>query len=494
MTGSGGDAVNWSYDDVSQLLTEHRTLSGDTYRHTLTYDSRGNRTQLAEDSGTPIGYTYDNANRLLTISDMSGVTTMSYDSSGNQETIEEPSGDLTTNTWDGENRLIQVEHPSGDIITYAYNGDGLRVREDDGVQERQFFYDGNNLLRELDDVGATEAEFTCLPQQAYAEVISQRRDTDSSFYLWDGISSIRQLTDDLEVVTDEYSFAAFGTLRSSTGSTANSQQYKGRLIAYRKDPNAGPETEYSLHHRNYNPATGIFKSQDPAKDDLNLYRYVKNNPVNRTDPSGLLDDDPDGEWPKFAMYGRTIEKSKSLTCERDQKIRELKAKFGSLFQSKEDFLKFFAGVRRGFYEDGLKGDIEFAGLCVEACLRYSNPVNLFNDIWRGAEKAQNAWEAAQGAAEAVAPFIVAYETSDGDFDKFFDSLTPEQQELFLSLAPLLLEIEIGLIELLGETADPELIGRIYGMILYELLVDAAIAGAVVATAGTGSGGAGAAYG
>ncbi|MBL8818632.1 MAG: RHS repeat-associated core domain-containing protein [Planctomyces sp.] len=91
------------------------------------------------------------------------------------------------------------------------------------------------------------------------------------------------------MVTDEYSFAAFGTLRSSTGSTANSQQYKGRLIAYRKDPNAGPETEYSLHHRNYNPTTGVFKSQDPVKDDLNLYRYVKNNPVNRTDPSGLED-------------------------------------------------------------------------------------------------------------------------------------------------------------------------------------------------------------
>ncbi|MBL8815487.1 MAG: hypothetical protein JNL58_05625 [Planctomyces sp.] len=27
-----------------------------------------------------------------------------------------------------------IEEPSGDIITYTYNGDGLRVHEDDGVQ------------------------------------------------------------------------------------------------------------------------------------------------------------------------------------------------------------------------------------------------------------------------------------------------------------------------------------------------------------------------
>ncbi len=92
--------------------------------------------------------------------------------------------------------------------------------------------------------------------------------------------------DDLEVVTDEYSFAAFGTLRSSTGSTANSQQYKGRLIAYRKDPNAGPGTEYSLHHRT-KPRNRSLQISGLAKDDLNLYRYVKNNPVNRTDPSGF---------------------------------------------------------------------------------------------------------------------------------------------------------------------------------------------------------------
>lgn len=87
--------------------------------------------------------TYDSANRLLHATDVSGTTTYTYDANGNQLTIEEPGGDLTTNTWDRENRLVQVEHPSGDVTTSAYNGDGLRVLQDDGDVETRFVYDGN---------------------------------------------------------------------------------------------------------------------------------------------------------------------------------------------------------------------------------------------------------------------------------------------------------------------------------------------------------------
>ena len=41
--------------------------------------------------------------------------------------------------------------------------------------------------------------------------------------------------------------------------------------------------------RYYNPQTGRFLSEDPIHfdgEDYNLYRYVQNNPLNLTDPSG----------------------------------------------------------------------------------------------------------------------------------------------------------------------------------------------------------------
>lgn len=45
----------------------------------------------------------------------------------------------------------------------------------------------------------------------------------------------------------------------------------------------------SLHHRDYVASQGRLRSEDPARDDINPYRYVGNDPVNRVDPSGSQD-------------------------------------------------------------------------------------------------------------------------------------------------------------------------------------------------------------
>jgi RHS repeat-associated protein len=51
---------------------------------------------------------------------------------------------------------------------------------------------------------------------------------------------------------------------------------------------------YQLDRRPYDPPTCRFLQPDPIpfqSDEINLYLYCKNNPTNRTDPSGLSSKD-----------------------------------------------------------------------------------------------------------------------------------------------------------------------------------------------------------
>jgi RHS repeat-associated protein len=113
------------------------------------------------------------------------------------------------------------------------------------------------------------------------------------------------------MVTDEYDFDAFGTELSTSGSTLNAHRWKGESLAYYREPDAAPSLQYALHFRNYDPLTGTFPSRDPAEDDSNLYRYVKNNPLNASDPSGLTETDDHPRSPgnmRLIDVDRDIEK------------------------------------------------------------------------------------------------------------------------------------------------------------------------------------------
>jgi len=46
---------------------------------------------------------------------------------------------------------------------------------------------------------------------------------------------------------------------------------------------------YYLQNRYYDPGTGHFTQQDPARDGTNWYGYCSGDPINRSDPTGLSD-------------------------------------------------------------------------------------------------------------------------------------------------------------------------------------------------------------
>jgi RHS repeat-associated protein len=84
-------------------------------------------------------------------------------------------------------------------------------------------------------------------------------------------------------VVSSYDYDSYGNIESSFEGIANPFTYTGREF----DAESGL---YYYRARYYDPATGRFINQDPigfAAGDLNLYRYVFNNPINLIDPTGF---------------------------------------------------------------------------------------------------------------------------------------------------------------------------------------------------------------
>ena len=101
-------------------------------------------------------------------------------------------------------------------------------------------------------------------------------------------TDVRFLTSNAGMVTDSYTYDAFGMPITTTGTTPNDFLYSGEQY----DSTLGL---YYLRARYYNPATGRFLATDPFQGNLlnpltlHKYIYIENNPVNRLDPRGTDD-------------------------------------------------------------------------------------------------------------------------------------------------------------------------------------------------------------
>ncbi len=282
------------------------------------YDRAGNRSKKIDNLTSEVTtYVYDSANQLISMEGPDGTTTFDWDAAGNMIAKHAPEG-TTTYTWDYRNRLTQVAPPVGDPINFAYNAMGQRIQKNG----TRFIYDGVQLLQETDLNNQTLRSNT-FTNEGYGDLVSENDGTDSSFPTFNGQSSTDAIVDNTATVTDRFSYSAFGGEDSHTGSSTTPFRFVGKQSYYSDAETGlyllGAGGNPNGAGRYYDPELGRFISRDPVGlvgGDVNLYRYARNNPINRVDPFGTICQEIEppwydlGDWP--LELGSPIELNQDL--------------------------------------------------------------------------------------------------------------------------------------------------------------------------------------
>jgi RHS repeat-associated protein len=290
--------TSYTYDELNRLKTVTEPSGKVT---TYTYTSAGNRNTetVVEGSNTTVKtYTYDSLNRLLSIIVSLNTVTVentayTYDNNGNQLTSRVDSyvngllqsSSVTTNVYDNLNQLIQTTTPDNTTIKNIYNGECLRVGKQVGNSSTKYLYSSDKVVLELDGNG------NLIGRDIYGINLLERiADNSKAYFFYNGHADTTKLIAQDGTVLNSYYYDAFGNITDSNENMDNPYRYAG--YQYDKETKT-----YYVIARMYDPSTGRFLQEDSYSGDikdplsLNLYVYVNNNPMTY--------DDPNGHWPSF---------------------------------------------------------------------------------------------------------------------------------------------------------------------------------------------------
>jgi RHS repeat-associated protein len=265
--------TNYTYDATGQLVGV--TLpGGETI--TYTYDADGNRIS-ATDNGATTSYTSNALNQYTA----AGSTQYTYDADGNLITETNASG-TTTYTYDQRNRLTAVQGPQG-TWSYQYDALGnLTAITHNGVTTRELTdpLEFNMLVAEYDGTGQLIAHYT------YGDgLVSRVAAGGTNYYDFDPTGSTVGLSGASGSYVNKYSYLPFGQTTTLASAVSNPFTFAGQFGV-----NGDGSGLFHMQFRRYDPTTGQFTSEDPlgfSGGDVNLRRYVLNDPTGLTDPAGL---------------------------------------------------------------------------------------------------------------------------------------------------------------------------------------------------------------
>jgi len=192
-------------------------------------------------------------------------------------------GSTWTYTWDAENRLRKVDRDAVEIARFAYDVLGRRVERVAGGITYSYDYQGEDVTSELRSNGVSLKFFH---GPGVDDVLARTDGSSTRYYQTNALGSVVTATDQFGGAVASYDYDPWGNLLPGAD-TPQSAGFTGREW--------DSETALAFHRaRYYSPELGRFISEDPISVnqrphwDINGFSYAANNPVNRTDPLGLM--------------------------------------------------------------------------------------------------------------------------------------------------------------------------------------------------------------
>jgi RHS repeat-associated protein len=324
---NGNNTQSFGYDNLNRLISFNNGTN--SMQQTYTIDPWGNSIQSGTlSSGTSFSGATNNR-------DSSGTT--GYDNAGNITTYNSYyNGTMTHHfAYDDDGEIINVDSGTS---TYTYDASGNRVRKDSGGTWTEYIAFGGLTVAEKNGDGSWN-DYIFGNGTRLAEASSVNALTPSSstvYYHSDQIGSTRLTTDGSGSITSSNEFYPYGQGPQPT--TQNHYLFSGK----ERDSESG--LDY-FGARYYTSGIGRFMSADWSAqaqpvpyaklDDpqtLNLYAYVRNNPISLVDP--------DGHWIKpdglfcFTLYcpedGTNMGTNERNKATAEEKKRKAPKKYGSV--------------------------------------------------------------------------------------------------------------------------------------------------------------------